>query len=191
MEQPLFRKFSSPQPQTLLNPRIPSLSLPAQRAASPAPPRASGPALALAGCAGVSRRPPRLGSAGSRVPSAPCRLSRAREAAPLQTPTGQGRPLRMGQQAERRRGHRPRPARQGGDASRRLSLRRPPGSRRTLHSAARAAGTERVPVWALRAGDQVQARAPPANGGERAVSGDGGLGGRGGGGRDGASGAAL
>ncbi|KAM4863421.1 LOW QUALITY PROTEIN: chloride channel protein 2 [Urocitellus parryii] len=48
----------------------------------------------------------------------------------------------MGRRAERRRGHRPRPARRGGDASGRLRLRRPPGTRHTLHSAARAAGTD-------------------------------------------------
>lgn len=67
-----------------------------------------------------------------RVASAPCRLSGDPEAAPVQTPVGPGRPCRWAG-AEQRAGHRPRPARRGGDASGRLSPRRAP--RDPSHSA--------------------------------------------------------
>lgn len=67
-----------------------------------------------------------------RVASAPCRLSGDPKAAPVQTPVGPGRPCRWAG-AEQRAGHRPRPARRGGDASGRLSPRRAP--RDPSHSA--------------------------------------------------------
>lgn len=50
----------------------------------------------------------------------------------MQTPAGPGRPCRWAG-AEQQAGHRPRPARRGGFASGRLSLRRAPGDR--SHSA--------------------------------------------------------
>ncbi|XP_055275838.1 translation initiation factor IF-2-like [Moschus berezovskii] len=152
----LHQRLGSPPPQALPSPGVSSPSRPGaqSRSRGPAPPRASGPAPALARNAPLSHPPPASGVAGSRVARAPCRLSRAREAAPTLTPAGQGPLPRRGRRAEQRGGHRPRPARLGGDASGRPCQRRPPGARRTLHSAARAAGTGRLWARAPRAGNR-------------------------------------
>ncbi|XDB46759.1 hypothetical protein AB1E18_000374 [Capra hircus] len=152
----LSRTARQPPPQALPSPGLSSPSRPGaqSRSRGPAPPRASGPAPALARDAPLSHRPPPSGVAGSRVARAPCRLSRAREAASTRTPAGQDPLPRRGRRAEQRGGHRPRPARLGGDASGRLCQRRPPGARRTLHSAARAAGTGRLWARAPRAGNR-------------------------------------
>lgn len=116
LPQPWSHYIPSPSRTTPLPPK------------SPAPPRASGPAPVRPphplGAGSASRLPG--GGARDRVAGAPCRRSGGQEAAPMQTPAGPGRPCSWAR-AEQPAGHRPRPARRGGDASGRLCLRRAPG----------------------------------------------------------------
>lgn len=189
----LIKRFSRPRPQALLSPNVSgsSCSVTGRRGPGPALPRASGPAPAWPQ---LPLSVPGLCAEGAQVSTfqaPPAASPEPRRRPQRRPPPGWAGPCGWPGGRSSTRGHRPRPARRGGDASWRLSPKRLHGARRTLHSAARAAGTGRVPARALPAGSRVRARARAAPGGQRTVGGDGGRVGRDSGGRDGAAGAAV